>query len=953
MLVLKDVKKTYHAKSGEVGALNGINLELPATGMVFITGKSGCGKTTLLNVIGGLDGIDQGDISVLGKSFSQFTAEDYDNYRNTFIGFIFQEYNLLSEYTVQKNIEIAMELQGSIVDQEKLNSLLETVDILDLKDRKPNELSGGQRQRVAIARALVKEPRIIMADEPTGALDSATGEQVLDILKKLSKDKLVIVVSHDVEFAERYADRLIRLVDGKIVEDNVVLEQELKENVSESENSLLVREGSDLTQPEKDAVAKAIKERKKIEIIKKLSFREKRPTGKVKTDVLEKVNFLKSKMKFKSAFSMGIKSLGVKPLRLIFTIFLSAIAFAVFGLFDTIANFNTASVINNELRNSSSSTIVVNGKYVIDNENGDYYNLKLSEEFRKELQKSTGFAVKGVYDYEDNINGYITSTNPILEISDSGISIGKNYYTTYFTGITEFGEDEISPDGKLGNFDYKVVSGKYPTINRVQQETQGNAYCYEVAISTYMAESIIYYLDGGTLLNKNGLSCEITQPSDLLEKIITVKGRKYEIVGLIDCGEIPQKYEQLKTTSASNVTTASLADAFSTFINSGAYKYLFVSGGYLEDIRALTNDATIYFSGDSTWKTRLGQNSYSTYKYFYSSNVLNQDNVLFFSNEYNTSLKDDEVLINIDNFKTLYHQQLSVWKDAEIDHRTPAGILEDLQSKAFNVKEKQDKLHALLSAICQNDPDNRIKTVTLNRKSEVTDNVTTKENLKVVGIYYGIDTERSIDSRTFRFMMNDNLMSELGIFNMQGEYSKLLINPNGGTGGTKTIANYMSQKSGLTFNWYGNTALTTIADNEQMIRQSADLFLYASIVLALFSIFMFFNYIVTSIVNKRQSVGVLRCLGSNGKNILLIFTIESVIIALINGLLATTFTAVGCMLINLYIINVMNIPVSFAIFGVRQFLIILGVSIVTAVLSSLFPIMKISKEKPVDLIRKP
>ena len=210
MLELNNVKKIYKTKSGEVSALNGVSITFPSSGLIFISGKSGCGKTTMLNVIGGLDGIDEGEISLFGKPFSAFSQSDYDDYRNTFIGFVFQEYNLLNEFSVEKNIQLAMELQGGKLEDEELDAILKNMEIAELKDRKPSELSGGQRQRVAIARALVKQPKIIMADEPTGALDSNTGIQVLEILKKLSKDKLVIVVSHDQEFAEKYADRKSR-----------------------------------------------------------------------------------------------------------------------------------------------------------------------------------------------------------------------------------------------------------------------------------------------------------------------------------------------------------------------------------------------------------------------------------------------------------------------------------------------------------------------------------------------------------------------------------------------------------------------------------------------------------------------------------------------------------------------------------------------------------------------
>ena len=210
MIEVKNLKKTYKPKKGAaVQALKGINLKFEEKGLVFILGKSGSGKSTLLNMLGGLDKFDDGEIIIKGKSSKQFTQSDFDSYRNTFIGFIFQEYNILNDFTVGANIALAMELQGRKPTKEELNKILDEVDLTGFASRKPNELSGGQKQRVAIARALIKNPEIIMADEPTGALDSNTGKQVFDTLKKLSKDKLVIVVSHDRDFAEQYGDCLL------------------------------------------------------------------------------------------------------------------------------------------------------------------------------------------------------------------------------------------------------------------------------------------------------------------------------------------------------------------------------------------------------------------------------------------------------------------------------------------------------------------------------------------------------------------------------------------------------------------------------------------------------------------------------------------------------------------------------------------------------------------------
>lgn len=252
MLEIKNLTKVYTPKKGvPVTALGGVDLKFADTGMVFLLGKSGSGKSTLLNLLGGLDRYTNGEIIINGVSSKDFKQNHFDSYRNTYVGFIFQEYNILDEFNVGENIAIALELQGKKATDEAINKILNQVDLDGYGNRKPNELSGGEKQRVAIARALVKNPEIIMADEPTGALDSNTGKQVFDMLKKLSREKLVIVVSHDREFAENYADRIIELSDGKVIGD-VTLDCEFDgtkaDNLTFEDNTVTVNEGYHLTE---------------------------------------------------------------------------------------------------------------------------------------------------------------------------------------------------------------------------------------------------------------------------------------------------------------------------------------------------------------------------------------------------------------------------------------------------------------------------------------------------------------------------------------------------------------------------------------------------------------------------------------------------------------------------------------------------------------------------------
>lgn len=488
MLIIKNLCKTYKPKGGvETKALDDVSLTLPETGMVFLLGKSGSGKSTLLNICGGLDTPDKGEIIIRGRSSKDFAASDFDSYRNTFVGFVFQEYNILNEFTVEENLSLALELQGKAKSKERVDELLDQVDLKGFAKRKPNTLSGGQKQRIAIARALIKDPKIIMADEPTGALDSNTGRQVLDTLKKLSESRLVIIVSHDREFAEIYGDRIIELKDGKVISDvtkEKTMATKLNDNVSIiQENTISIKNGSELSSEDIQKITDFIKNsssdviisngEKNIQNFKKSNRIDdndssekfdatKEENIKTREYTAEEGKFLKSKLPLRKAIRIGASSMKVKPIRLFFTLLLSIAAFTLFGVFSTMMLFNEKTVLIDSLKNSDCTGLYLNKNYKT--HTYYYYDGELQADY--EGYSSTYFddteLTDAINEYGDNTLGVFgaLSYSKFRNFSNS-----SNYFiSSSVKGVAYAGENS-----KYRN----MISGTYPSSSS------------EIAISDY------------------------------------------------------------------------------------------------------------------------------------------------------------------------------------------------------------------------------------------------------------------------------------------------------------------------------------------------------------------------------------------------------------------------------------------------------------------------------------
>ena len=348
MIELKNVKKIYTSKKAQdTIALDNLNLKIGNKGMVFIVGTSGSGKSTLLNVLGGLDGISSGKILVNGKNISDFKSKEYDSFRNTYVGFIFQDFNILDQYNVYENIELSLKLQNKKANRNEIDKLLQDLGIENLGNRRINELSGGQKQRVAIARALIKKPKMILADEPTGNLDKNSSEQIFRILKEISKNYLVVVVSHDMERAISYADRIVKIEDGKVISDS---DTELNDNIQPME-------------------------------------------------------LKKSKLPLSYALKMSITSFKSKPFKLFMTILLTTISLIFMGFTVNCAMFNKGMFISNTMKDNKNYTYDIYYQKINADGSGNPISFKNKDfENIKKISKSKINKAYSLYDNEQALS---------------------------------------------------------------------------------------------------------------------------------------------------------------------------------------------------------------------------------------------------------------------------------------------------------------------------------------------------------------------------------------------------------------------------------------------------------------------------------------------------------------------------------------------------------------------
>ncbi len=936
MLELKKISKTYKSKKGSsCNALKNINIKFPDRGLVFILGKSGSGKSTLLNIIGGLDAPDKGEIIIRGKSSKDFTAKDYDAYRNTFLGFIFQEYNVLDDFSVYDNVALSLKLQNQKVDKDVVEDILDKVGLKGFEKRKPNELSGGQKQRVAIARALVKQTEIILGDEPTGNLDSNTSKQIFKILGKLAQNKLVIIVSHDRESAEKYADRIIELADGEVIDD-ITKRTDIVEDFEVGKKTVTIPSDRPLTSKEIRQLNKAMAE-------KPLKIRQRNDSKFEKTGVVESqktdgCKLIRSKFPNKYATQLGVSNFKTKKFRLVVTIFLTVIALALFGLSQIFAGYNIAVASAQSFEENNISDIVLKqGTYI---KEFDSFNMSSMETFdKKTYDKLTKDYITNSLDFYSLEMTYKTPDQ--LDFMNIIMSmVGRNLTTPYTTttqGVVVANLDEIKK--YFGGDACQLIKGVYPQKDEAK-----------VVITDYLADSLIHINKEKYLSEIDSMGPEYEYlKTDLYSYIIMddvqdVMGLDVDICGIIST-DYATKYKNLID------TYYAVSDQFTSHPD------------YDKFCLEVKNYYSVYFASSETFINTVNQNV----GYAKVSSIKFRPTF----GEYKKGMPTTKYVYKLDE------------------------LINKLEDMGYDLQYLYD--NNILSAGAHNYINSNVKNaiiLPLASYNEITNLETPMTIESFVFDPENILDEQKVNMGTFDMMAMKNgpakeeYMNVVGLIDFQG-LARLI--PETASYGSVVCAIFSDEN--VVKNAQSNNSLkgiyVTLPHNEYLVREyltiandnyvyheseiSATLYLVSNIfkifsivfrwvalIMGIFSTILLFNFVSLSVINKQKEIGILRAIGAKGGDVGKIFLIESFIMGgitvvcswglifwgthLINNLLVSSFKS--------YLQSTIINRISLLSVGFTPIFAVLLACIIVVLIATILPVIKISKMKPVDAIKK-
>ena len=596
LIKINNLNKSYYSDSKSITrALENINLDFSNSGLNFIVGESGSGKSTLLNIIGGIDNYDSGSVVVAGHSLSDLNSNELDYYRNSIIGFVFQEYNLLTEFSVRDNVKLALDI-NSIANEEKIDDILLKLGIKEIENNSVNDISSGQKQRVAIARALIKEPSILIADEPTGALDLKTSLEIIEIFKEISKEKLVIIITHDLDIASKYGDRIIELKDGSIIKD-IEKRVSKKEKIETlSSNLIKVNQINDETVnkineikeefDQKVYIVTSDNERKTKALFPNANFDSKKEGFITKNNInkekMKQINLTKSKLKINRLLKLSLSNLLNKRVILILTFILMTLSLLLYGVSEGLANYNKVDAYISTVDKENLKTI-----NLVQKNNDIYENIREEDYlYLKENYQNINIAK------EYNLPMKIYFNKPI-----------NNYKKYSLYGISEATD--------VNEYGYKVIYGK-SLINNYD----------EIIISEYFANLII----------KGEYFSDINKIENIIYKKIKLDNNEYKVVGIIESSYLASyKNDDEKITNYGEIRDNLI------YVKEGFYNNYLSKVDYVEYyLDSYLKDSDSAYDSNNTSISNIMFDDFDKIEN-YTINYYNRDK---------TSLLDNEILVS-------------------------------------------------------------------------------------------------------------------------------------------------------------------------------------------------------------------------------------------------------------------------------------------------------------------
>ncbi len=881
MIRITHLTKQYQSKHNTVTAIHDLSLSIGERGLVFLVGRSGCGKTTLLNLIGGMDAATSGEITVDGRSLSQFTQRDFDAYRNTMVGFVFQDFNLIEELTVAKNIALALELQGQKPAPAAIEQVLSQVELDGMGGRYPKELSGGQKQRAAIARALIKKPRILLADEPTGALDETTGRQILELLKTLSRDTLILIVSHDRDFAGEYGDRIIELADGKLLSDTA-------------------------TQTDTDTAPPPV---------------------------------IKSRLKIGTTFKLALHYLASRKLRAAVVALLSVAALLMVGMTDLISAYDKQTAIISSLYENQTPYVTLLKEKNI-NEAWYDNSFKLSDADIQKLAEQTGQPTKGIY--------IPSFTDLSLENNYGSTHVMNEHYGEYvpaLSGLIEFTEQDMSDfgftmmAGRLPEKEYELVLTDYVyhsflhagyrnftgpgiTVTDITDPTLPEV--VTIPFEDYLADPTQYNDTSryqiGINLNRSATtmtSTTIRTPDDLIGKTVFIDYRNYTITGIIDTGFDESRYADL---------TAADFDTLRANVLEYERQYGLACAAFVAPAMIATIDK--YHPAVTTVEglTFTCENEFIT---FQTNTVGRYSSVDW--DALQISWIGDKLILTEDN------QLVDIKGEAHTDIKENEFIacMSHTYHDNYNSSSPDERFVNLKMTATYDDEHNRILGSGYSRIGNIQPRTALGAYLYPIGSFV---------------LVSDDLYEEL-TEGREGRYayavSALPKERPAIADFTQSVA---TDRDGIRYNLSSGITYE-IAALDEIFLSLANIFRYVGLALAVFAFAMLWHFTGDGIHRRRRPIGIMRAMGAGGWDVGRIFLGESLILGLGSAILTGVLLTGAAMIGNRLIQAEFGILTSLLTVGLRQILLIFGLSLLVTTLASLIPTARLAAQKPIDVIR--